>query len=104
MRKQDMPCRAACLPKCRYTLASLLRNIKSLDSCWCIAKYFRTSMPFLSSKIVHVHYAIVDIETTGGYAAANGIIEIAIRVFDGQEVVESFETLVNPGQNIPRYI
>ena len=61
-------------------------------------------MPFLSSKIVHVHYAIVDIETTGGYAAANGIIEIAIRVFDGQEVVESFETLVNPGQNIPRYI
>lgn len=61
-------------------------------------------MPFLSSKIVHVHYAIVDIETTGGYAAANGIIEIAIRVFNGQEVVETFETLVNPGQNIPRYI
>ena len=61
-------------------------------------------MPFISSKIVQVHYAIVDIETTGGYAAANGIIEIAIQVFDGQEVVETFETLVNPGQNIPRYI
>ena len=61
-------------------------------------------MPFLSSKIVEVHYAIVDIETTGGYAAANGIIEIAIQVFDGQDVVEKFETLVNPGQNIPRYI
>lgn len=61
-------------------------------------------MPFLSSKIVEVHYAIVDIETTGGYAAANGIIEIAIKVFDGQQVVETFETLVNPGQNIPRYI
>src|SRR5215216_4709665 len=49
-------------------------------------------------------YAIVDIETTGGYAAANGIIEISIKVFDGQSVVEEFETLVNPHQNIPRYI
>lgn len=49
-------------------------------------------------------YAIVDIETTGSYAAANGITEISIQVFDGQRVVESFETLVNPCQPIPRYI
>jgi DNA polymerase III subunit epsilon len=49
-------------------------------------------------------YAIVDIETTGGYAAGNGIIEIAIRVFDGKKVVETYETLVNPLQKIPRYI
>jgi DNA polymerase III subunit epsilon len=49
-------------------------------------------------------YAIVDIETTGGYAAANGITEICIHVFDGNEVVEKFESLVNPGQPIPRYI
>ncbi|MER3472095.1 MAG: DNA polymerase III subunit epsilon [Chitinophagaceae bacterium] len=49
-------------------------------------------------------YAIVDIETTGGYAAANGIIEIAIHVFDGEKVVETFETLINPFQSIPSYI
>jgi DNA polymerase-3 subunit epsilon len=49
-------------------------------------------------------YAIVDIETTGGYAAANGIIEISIKIFDGKEIVEEFETLVNPDQAIPRYI
>jgi DNA polymerase-3 subunit epsilon len=49
-------------------------------------------------------YAIVDIETTGGYAAANGITEISIQVFDGDKVVEKFETLVNPHQPIPRYI
>ncbi len=49
-------------------------------------------------------YAIVDIETTGSYAAANGIIEISIQVFDGENVVERFDTLVNPGQAIPRYI
>ena len=49
-------------------------------------------------------YAIVDIETTGGYAAANGIIEICIQVFDGEKVVEQFETLINPNKNIPKYI
>lgn len=49
-------------------------------------------------------YAIVDIETTGGYAAANGITEISIHVFDGTEVTEKFETLINPGQPIPPYI
>ena len=49
-------------------------------------------------------YAIVDIETTGGYAAANGITEIAIRVFDGEKMIEQFESLVNPRQNIPKYI
>lgn len=49
-------------------------------------------------------YAIVDIETTGGYAAANGIIEISIQVFDGEKIIEQFETLINPGQVIPKYI
>lgn len=49
-------------------------------------------------------YAIVDIETTGGYAQANGITEISIHVFDGKQVVEKFETLINPRQPIPYYI
>lgn len=49
-------------------------------------------------------YAIVDIETTGTYAAANGITEISILVTDGKKVVDKFESLVNPCQPIPRYI
>lgn len=49
-------------------------------------------------------YAIVDIETTGGHANANGITEIAIRIHNGTEITERFETLVNPGINIPVYI
>ena len=49
-------------------------------------------------------YAIVDIETTGGYASANGITEIAVFVHDGERVIKHFETLINPGQSIPRYI
>lgn len=49
-------------------------------------------------------YAIVDIETTGGYAAAHGITEISIHVFDGRQVIDKYETLINPQQPIPRYI
>jgi DNA polymerase-3 subunit epsilon len=49
-------------------------------------------------------YAIVDIETTGGYAAAHGITEIAVFVHDGERVIRHFETLVNPLQHIPKYI
>jgi DNA polymerase III subunit epsilon len=49
-------------------------------------------------------YAIVDIETTGGFAAANGITEISIHIFDGTAVLEIFETLINPQQPIPYYI
>jgi DNA polymerase III subunit epsilon len=49
-------------------------------------------------------YAIVDIETTGGYAAANGITEIAVVLHNGVEAEGKFHTLINPGVPIPRYI
>jgi DNA polymerase III subunit epsilon len=51
-----------------------------------------------------MQYAIVDIETTGGYAASHGITEIAVFIHDGTRVTRRFETLINPGQVIPRYI
>lgn len=49
-------------------------------------------------------YAIVDIETTGGHADAHGITEIAIFVYDGTAVTDSFESLVNPGVPIPPFL
>ena len=49
-------------------------------------------------------YAIVDIETTGSYAAANGITEISIQVLEEGMVVQKFETLINPLHKIPPYI
>jgi DNA polymerase III subunit epsilon len=49
-------------------------------------------------------YAIVDIETTGGYAENHRITEVAIYLHDGLQVTESFHTLINPGRNIPYYI
>jgi DNA polymerase-3 subunit epsilon len=49
-------------------------------------------------------YAIVDIETTGGYAANHRITEVAIYHHDGIQITDSFHTLINPGRNIPFYI
>src|SRR5688500_1229912 len=49
-------------------------------------------------------YAIVDIETTGGYAAANDITEIAIVLHDGEKVTEVFETPIKPSVAIPYFI
>lgn len=46
-------------------------------------------------------YAIVDIETTGGNAQGSRITEIAIIIHDGFQVVNRFETLVNPQKEIP---
>ena len=49
-------------------------------------------------------YAIVDIETTGGQAADNGITEIAVVIHDGNKVLNFYESLVNPHVPIPYFI
>ena len=49
-------------------------------------------------------FAIVDIETTGGYAAGNGITEIAVYISDGKKIVKHFHTLLNPVYAIPPYV
>lgn len=48
-----------------------------------------------------MEYAIVDIETTGGFASGSGITEIAIRIHDGVSVIERYETLLDPQRGIP---
>ncbi|WP_430612597.1 exonuclease domain-containing protein [Flavobacterium sp. JP2137] len=52
----------------------------------------------------NTRYAIVDIETTGGYAGGSSITEIAIRIHDGTEVIERWESLINPQREIPLHI
>lgn len=49
-------------------------------------------------------YAIVDIETTGGYADNHRITEIAIYHYDGQRITDKFHTLLNPGRRVPSFI
>ena len=49
-------------------------------------------------------YAIVDIETTGGYADHHRITEIAIYHHDGLQITDQYHTLLNPGRKIPQFI
>jgi DNA polymerase-3 subunit epsilon len=49
-------------------------------------------------------YAIVDIETTGGYADHHRITEIAIYHHDGLQITDLYHTLLNPGRKIPQFI
>lgn len=49
-------------------------------------------------------FAIIDVETTGMTARFDRITEIAIILHDGQRVVDSFTTLLNPERPIPATI
>ncbi|MBY0482050.1 MAG: GIY-YIG nuclease family protein [Chitinophagaceae bacterium] len=51
-----------------------------------------------------MRFAVVDIETTGGFPEQHGITEIAIVLMDGNEIEGKFSTLVNPHQPIPPFI
>ena len=50
------------------------------------------------------NYAIVDIETTGGKTNRDRITEIGIVIFDGEKVIDKYETLINPERSIPSQI
>src|SRR5579875_1004986 len=43
----------------------------------------------------------LDLETTGLHAEQDSIVEIAAIKFQGETVLDTFETLVNPGRSIP---
>lgn len=49
-------------------------------------------------------YAIIDIESNGGKFREESIIEIAIYRFDGHEVTDQFISLVNPEDEISKYV
>lgn len=51
-----------------------------------------------------MNYVIIDIETTGGSPKTSKITEIAIYKHDGNNVIDEFETLVNPEIPIPDFI
>jgi len=49
-------------------------------------------------------YAILDIESTGGKYNEEGITEIAIYKFDGNEIVDQFSSLINPERKIQSFV
>ena len=50
------------------------------------------------------YFAILDIESTGGAYNKEGITEIAIHKFDGNQVVDYFQSLINPERAIQEFV
>ena len=51
-----------------------------------------------------MNFVIVDVETTGGNTKDSKITEIAMYKYDGEKVIDSYVSLVNPEQSIPEFI
>ena len=51
-----------------------------------------------------MNYVIVDVETTGGNTKDSKITELAMYKHDGTQVIDHFQSLVNPEQAIPEFI
>lgn len=51
-----------------------------------------------------MRFAVVDLETTGGRPAECRVMEMGIVLMDDCEVVGTYQTLIDPGQEIPPFI
>lgn len=51
-----------------------------------------------------MNFAIVDCEATSGAKATNRIIEIGIVLMDGTEVVDTYQSLIDPGIPVPPFV
>ena len=51
-----------------------------------------------------MRFAYVDLETTGGVAVKDRIIEIAVVLREHNTEIQRWQTLLNPGTKIPPFI
>ena len=58
----------------------------------------------MAVEIINMKYAILDIETTGGKYNEEGITEVAIYQFDGNQITDQFISLVNPEKSIQAFV
>jgi DNA polymerase-3 subunit epsilon len=62
------------------------------------------SIEELGTALAEVTFVVVDLETTGGSPADSAITEIGAVKVRGGDVLGEFQTLVDPGREIPPYI
>jgi DNA polymerase III subunit epsilon len=69
------------------------------------SRFPRPASRFSNDTLSSLSYVVVDTETTGGsHWSADRITEIAAVVVKNGEIVEVFETLVNPRRSIPYFV
>jgi DNA polymerase-3 subunit epsilon len=66
--------------------------------------YVQASFDELDEPLRATTFVVVDLETTGGSSAADGITEIGAVKVRGGDVLGEFQTLVHPGQPITPFV
>ena len=51
-----------------------------------------------------LRFAVVDVETTGGFASGHRVTEVGIAISDGKQIINEYQTLIDPGREIPHFI
>ena len=67
-------------------------------------RYHQVSIEELGTRLADVTFVVVDLETTGGSPKDSAITEIGAVKIRGGQVLGEFQTLVDPGREIPPYI
>ncbi|WP_233498549.1 DEDD exonuclease domain-containing protein [Blastococcus sp. TF02A-26] len=67
-------------------------------------RYVQATIEELGTPLSEVTFVVVDLETTGGSPRDSAITEIGAVKVRGGEVLGEFQTLVDPGREIPPYI
>ena len=67
-------------------------------------RYEQVSIDELGTPLAEVTFVVVDLETTGGSPKDSAITEIGAVKVRGGAVLGEFQTLVDPGREIPPYI
>src|SRR2546423_15278723 len=68
------------------------------------AQYAQPSLDELGEPLRTTTFVVVDLETTGGSAAADAITEVGAVKVCGGELLGEFQTLVNPGRAIDPFV
>ncbi len=77
--------------------------MQSMPDKQCQSKEAREKNSF-SGSLRGMDLAVVDVETSGGTAAFDRIIEVAVLRIRGGDVIDSFATLVNPERPVSGFI
>src|SRR5919199_3561884 len=69
-----------------------------------LPRYEQATIDELGTPLAEVTFVVVDLETTGGSPKDSAITEIGAVKVRGGQVLGEFQTLVDPGREIPPYI
>ena len=67
-------------------------------------RYLQATIDDIGTPLAEVTFVVVDLETTGGSPNDGAITEIGAVKVRGGQVLGEFQTLVDPGREIPPYI